>query len=185
MNFTIRSKAEILDLGLTIEDFQLVNTWVIDSQNPHYITDQTTGRRYFHLSPSLLRESYFCEAIMGVPITGSVQCVVREAYYILRFALFADFWVKKLGEEKYNFKARLLDSAENLLRIAVNPISLIGLECAAIYGIFRPNDGRKLFASIERALVTENGPCMIIKDLAQPIPLPAPPQILPVSEQSN
>lgn len=37
------------------------------------------------------------------------------------------------------------------LRIIASPIAIAGLELAAIYGIIRPYDGRKLYASIERA----------------------------------
>ncbi|MBS4171388.1 hypothetical protein NEOC95_002136 [Neochlamydia sp. AcF95] len=33
----------------------------------------------------------------------------------------------------------------------MTPVALVGLELAAIYGIFTPYNGRKLYASIERA----------------------------------
>lgn len=38
------------------------------------------------------------------------------------------------------------------MRILVTPLSIIGLELAAIYGLFRPYDGRKLYASLEREI---------------------------------
>lgn len=53
-------------------------------------------------------------------------------------------------KHKYNFTARLLDAGTDLLRIVAVPISLVGLELAALYGILSPYDGRKLYASIER-----------------------------------
>ena len=37
------------------------------------------------------------------------------------------------------------------MRIIATPVSILGLELAAIYGIFQPYDGRKLYASFERA----------------------------------
>lgn len=62
------------------------------------------------------------------------------------------FWIKREGEEKYNFKARLIEAGKDLLRIVASPIAIIGLELAAIYGLMRPYDGRKLYATFERAI---------------------------------
>jgi len=36
------------------------------------------------------------------------------------------------------------------LRIVATPLVLVALELSALYGIFRPYDGRKLYASFER-----------------------------------
>lgn len=54
-------------------------------------------------------------------------------------------------EKEYNLKGRIISAGGDLLRIVATPISLIGLELSAIYGIFNPFDGRKLYASFERA----------------------------------
>lgn len=43
------------------------------------------------------------------------------------------------------------DAGQDILRIIATPFSILGLELAAIYGMFRPYDGRKLYGSIERA----------------------------------
>jgi hypothetical protein len=54
-------------------------------------------------------------------------------------------------DRQYSFQERLKDAGKDLLRVVTTPIALVGLELAAIYGIFNPYDGRKLYASIERA----------------------------------
>jgi hypothetical protein len=83
--------------------------------------------------------------------------VFNIAYRIFKLVTFSHFWVEKKsevnesGEREYNFKARLTDAGQDLLRIVATPVAIIGLELVAIYGLFRPYDGRKLYASIERA----------------------------------
>lgn len=69
------------------------------------------------------------------------------------------FWVKK--SEKCDFKSRLKDAGKDFLRIIAQPVTLVGLELAAIYGLFRPYDGRKLYASFERAAYGDSilAPC--------------------------
>jgi len=73
------------------------------------------------------------------------------AFRILKLATLSHLWIRKAGEDKYNFKARVKDAAVDLLKVAIHPIVIVGLELAAIYGVFRPYDGRKLYASLERA----------------------------------
>jgi len=54
-------------------------------------------------------------------------------------------------KKPYSFNASLKEAGKDLLRIFTTPIAYVGLELAAIYGRFRPYDGRKLYATIERA----------------------------------
>jgi hypothetical protein len=52
----------------------------------------------------------------------------------------------------YNLRGRIVDAAADLFRVIATPISLIGLEVAAIYGIFKPNDAKIFYARIENAI---------------------------------
>jgi hypothetical protein len=73
----------------------------------------------------------------------------------------ANFFVQRDGETKYNFRARFIDSAKDLLAVVTAPISLVALEIAALYGCIRPYDGRKLYATLERAVYGDSvlAPC--------------------------
>jgi hypothetical protein len=82
--------------------------------------------------------------------------VVNAIYRIAKLALLAHGWTGALLMQPYCFKARLKDAGGDLLRVVLTPIALVGLELAAIYGIFNPYEGRKLYASIERALYTDS-----------------------------
>ena len=84
--------------------------------------------------------------------------MITVAFRILKLATLSHLWIRKAGEDKYNFKARVKDAAVDLLKVAIHPIVIVGLELAAIYGVFRPYDGRKLYASLERA---QYGHCVL------------------------
>lgn len=44
------------------------------------------------------------------------------------------------------------DSFDDFLRIILTPLAIAGLEVSALFGLLSPYDGRKLYATIERAL---------------------------------
>ena len=68
----------------------------------------------------------------------------------MKLASFLLFWVSKGGENE-SFDTRLREAKLDLLRIFTSPIAILALELVAIYGIYDPMNGRKLYASIERA----------------------------------
>ena len=150
-------------MGVTLKDFQPVNHWKIDEKGEQYrfglwdrpiskhIIDQTTNRKYLNEAENIVGFKCFL-LTLGTPFVHPIALIINVAYRILKIATLSHFWVEKKGETKYKFEARLVDATQDLLRIIATPAALVGLELAAIYGLFRPYDGRKLYASIERAV---------------------------------
>ena len=140
----------------TLGDFCPVNRWTgINNKghlvDPDYIIcDKTTGRHYAQESKGDI--NFYCFLLTIVtPIVHGGASVVALAYRIIKLITLSHFWISKEGEKTYDFNDRLKDAGFDVLRIIIQPIALIGLELAAIYGVFMPNDGRKLYASIERS----------------------------------
>ncbi|KIC74701.1 hypothetical protein DB42_AZ00560 [Neochlamydia sp. EPS4] len=141
----------------TLANFQLINGWkpALDSAkwsdgSPKYLIDTSTGRKYWNEPKNSVRFKCFL-LILGTPIVHSLASLVNTAYRIVKLASFSHFWTGKATENSYSFKGRLKDAGQDLLRVVTPPVVLVGLELAAIYGIFTPYNGRKLYASIERA----------------------------------
>ncbi len=156
-------------LTVSFEDFQLSNTWKPDvdgprwikweagddglkgvDEGPKYLIDMTTGRRYWNESEECVRLKCFLLTLF-TPIYHLIASVVDVFYRIVKLVSGSHFWMDKEGEKSYSLKGRLKDAGQDFLRVLTAPFAFIGLELAAIYGIFNPYDGRKLYASIERA----------------------------------
>lgn len=143
--------------GITLKDFQPINRWKLDSegpqwgygvQEPQYIIDQSTGRRYFNESKGIV--GYKCFLLtLGTPFVHLPAAFINLAYRIAKVVSGSHFWAA--ASHTTTFKARLTEAGKDLLRIVAAPLALVGLELAAIYGMGRPYDGRKLYATIERA----------------------------------
>lgn len=138
------------------EDFQPFNKWKVDKDGPKFfngeprnIIDQTTGRKYFNESKTTVGFKCFL-VTLGTPIVHTIASLLNVAWRILKLVTLSHFWVPQKGN--YNFTARAKEAGKDLLRIVVTPLAIIALELSAIYGIIRPYDGRKLYASCERAL---------------------------------
>jgi hypothetical protein len=116
-----------------------------------FLIDQTTNRRYLNESKGTVGFKCFLLAL-GTPFVQSISSIVYVVYRILKLISLSHFWIGKNEEANSSFKARLADAGEDLLKIVAAPVSILGLELAAIYGWFRPYDGRKLYASMERAI---------------------------------
>ncbi|MBY0529701.1 MAG: hypothetical protein K2P51_05875 [Rhabdochlamydiaceae bacterium] len=143
--------------SVTLGDFQPINTWKPNlvgpkwgDRDPKYLIDMTTGRRYWNESEGCVGFKCFLLTV-GTPIVHSVASLVSVAHKVIRLVAFFHFWKDVKGEKKYPFEERLNDVGMDLLRVVTTPIVFVGLELAAIYGIFAPYNGRKLYASIERA----------------------------------
>ncbi|OGN56425.1 MAG: hypothetical protein A3D96_05025 [Chlamydiae bacterium RIFCSPHIGHO2_12_FULL_44_59] len=144
-------------MSVSFRDFQPINTWKLDSDGSkwddgeaEHLIDTTTGRRYWNESKGCVGFKCFL-LTLGTPIFHSIASLVNVAYRIVKLVSFSHFWMDKEGEKSYSFKGRLKDAGQDLLGVLTTPIAFIGLELAAIYGIFTPYNGRKLYASIERA----------------------------------
>lgn len=143
--------------GVTFKDFQPINRWKVDSEGPQwsygvkepqFIIDQTTGRRYFNESKGVVGFKCFL-VTLGTPFVHLPAAVINLAYRVAKVVSGSHFWMPTSSTS--TFKARLAEAGKDLLRIVATPIAVVGMELAAIYGMIRPYDGRKLYASIERA----------------------------------
>ena len=137
---------------------------------PMYVIDQSTNNKYWNESKNVTRLKCFL-LTFGTPFVHTVASIANIAYrilklvtlshfwvkkegeenYILKLVTLSHFWVKKEGEENYSFTARLKDAEVDLLRIVTTPLTIVGLELSAIFGLLTPRNGRKLYASFERA----------------------------------
>ena len=145
---------------MQIRDFQPINIWEPDKTGhvwqygneqgqPMFLIDRSTGRQYINESENVVRKK--CVYLtLGTLFVHAITGIINIAVRILMLGSFAHFWLHK--EEKYDFTGRLWDAGKDLVRIVATPFAIAGLEFAAIYGIYSPYDGRKLYASIERAL---------------------------------
>lgn len=149
-------------MSITIRDFQPINTWTPDitgpkwqgSEEPCYLKDESTGRSYLNEDEGIVRFKCFLLSL-GTPLIQPIALICNIVYRILKLVTFSHFWVADEKEASYNFQARLAEAGKDLLRIVANPLSLIGLELVALYGMmFSPYDARKVYATIERALYT-------------------------------
>ena len=119
-------------------------------QEPRLIIDETTNRRYFNDDLMTIRIKGLLLTI-GTSFIHPIAMIHNIAYRILRTVTLSRLWVEKEGETSYKLSARLQDMGGDLLKIVAAPIALMGLELAALYAIANPLDGKKLYATIERA----------------------------------
>ena len=89
---------------------------------------------------------------LGTPLVHAIASIINVAIRVFKLITFSHFRAER-NEDKghYNFRARLADAGIDLCRVIATPLSFVCLELAALYGLIRPYDGRKLYASIERA----------------------------------
>ena len=157
-------------MDIQLGDFHPVNSWIAqeygskhsanrdylcarswESGTSRYVLDNSTRRFYFNESQTSLRLK--CTLLtLSTPFIHSISSVCNAAFRALKLVAGFHFWTKKDLTKEYNFKERLFDAYTDILRIIATPIALLGLELSAIYGLYSPYDGRKLYASIESAL---------------------------------
>ena len=147
---------------VSLRDFQPINTWKVEEggetykccsthgEIPMYICD-TIGRKYLKETNEIIQFKCFL-LTLGTVFVHTVAAIVNVAYRIFKIVTLSHFWVKRDNETNYNFSDRALDMASDVVRIFGAIPGIVALELAAIYGIVRPKDGRKLYASLERGL---------------------------------
>lgn len=150
-------------MSVTLKDFYPINTWTPEYTGPNwsdkptvpkFLIDKATGRRYWNESKGIVGFKCFL-LTPGTPVVHSIASVLNVDYRIIKLVTFSHFYNAKTTEEGVK------EAGKDLLRIVLTPISLVGLQLAAIYGLVRPYDGRKLYATIERATYGNYilGPC--------------------------
>lgn len=150
----------------TIElgDFLPINKWepsekicpyssIVDSKLTSKEVDQIVdelGRKYLKEEPAEIRVKCLL-LTLGTPVQ-TLALIANLVKCILKLISFWNFWAEETGDKPYNFKANLTNAGKDLLRVVATPFALIGLVAAATYGMISPLNGRKLYATIERAM---------------------------------
>lgn len=149
--------------GIILSDFQLTSNWEAcpETLKPYSNLDREqgsiemgqivdeAGRKYLHESEASIRNK--CVGLaFSTPIVQVLAATLNIIKIAFRLLFFYHFWPK--DSEPYNFTASLTNAGKDLLCLVATPFAIIGLEAAAIYGIFSPNNGRKLYATLERAM---------------------------------
>ena len=138
------------------QDFNPINTWIPDTKHSWsngkamYLIDASTDRRYWNESKGVVGFKCFL-LTLGTPIVHSIATIANLAYRILKLVTFANFWINFEIDGSYDLKSRKAEWLKDLLRVVSTPVVLAALELITIYGYFRPYDGRKLYATVERA----------------------------------
>lgn len=109
------------------------------------------GRKYLNEDPAEIRLKCLFLSL-SAPIVHVFALAFNIIKISLRILFFWHFWPAEDKDKPYSIKANLIETGKDLLRIVATPLALIGMEAAAIYGMFNPLDGRKLYGSIERAM---------------------------------
>jgi hypothetical protein len=118
------------------------------ASNGGIVVDRTTWKPYLNEFIGVIWLKCF-GLFLGTPVVQTALLICNVAYRLFNLLTFVHFW--KEHQKPCSFTARLLDFGADLLRIVAAPLALVGLELAALYGLLNPRDGRKLYATIERA----------------------------------
>lgn len=134
---------------ITLKDFNPWNQWKevkiphrdrvseYDSGERHQ--DQSTGRIYWLQDKDTLRMK--CTALLIWTVVAHVVKMISRIGCV---------FARPISDSRATLKERFINSGKDVLRIVVTPVLVVYLEMAALYGIFNPYDGRKLYASGER-----------------------------------
>jgi len=127
--------------------FQPINTWTPcaeqkGSSDPTCIMDMSTREAYSYISKKELRKDFF-SMIVKTP-RDHVSFVAQRVFRLITFY----HYHSKIRTPPWRQRVRM--AKDDVLDILKPPLSLIFFEIAAIYALISPNNGRKLFASIDR-----------------------------------
>lgn len=111
-----------------------------------YIIDGTTEESYLYATGCQTRFTLILISTLGLPF-HIVALVTSVVYRIFRCLSFYSFWKDK--EENADFKSRLVEWITDGLRILISPLAIPCLILSSLYGLGRPQDGRKLHAQME------------------------------------
>ncbi len=153
-----------LNIGITLKDFQPINSWEkfghekiyleqeVVEENYIYLIDKTTGRQYWNEPKSLVSFKGFL-LTLGTPIVhpiASVFSIISKVFHIA-ISIFKVIFIYPFKKNFINnLKQSLIFIAKDIFKIIETPVILAFLELSALYTIVNPYDGRKLYASFER-----------------------------------
>ena len=98
---------------------------------------------------------------ISTPIFQTLIVILHTVINLLKLITLYDFTKEINNEDQFKtandiFNERLYDTAFTLLHVLFAPICIVLMELSALYGIFSPHNGRKLYASFERLINDDN-----------------------------
>jgi len=149
-----------LSPGIKPADFRPFNKWEVYKNSetfrsyfhngdttPLHIED-LSGKRVYLNEPTHVVQGKSLLLVIGSPLIHGIGSVVNMLYRTGKLLIGYHFWPKK--DKGYSFTSSCKHAGLDLLRIITQPLAFLGLTLAALYGVFCPYSGRKLYASIER-----------------------------------
>lgn len=134
------------DRPIHFSHFIPCNQWKV--QDNLYIVDESTGDSYFN--DSLFTKKFKCLALVVViPIIHAIGIVLNLANRIAKLVTFSHVWFPIRAADNL-LRNRATIFCRDLIVVAFAPIIYLGLEISAIYGLVKPYDGGKLYATLER-----------------------------------
>ena len=137
--------------------FRPLNKWKVDDKGPKwkdrpevplYIVDCTTGDRYLNQPKRVIRLKLLA-LLVATPVVHGINAsieIINRLYRLLTFKVFRHWFTRgRCLSWKLSY---YLKDILNLL-VGRDLWALIALELATIFGLVRPLDGRKLYATIE------------------------------------
>lgn len=153
-------------MDVRLEDFLLFSEYITDPHGPRwaggddmnrqpcYIIDTATGRKYWNQSHSNIRIKCLLLAFGGP--------VAQISFLAMKFfARISDVFVTLIAPEKDSYSWQAREVVIQLTKAFAIPFIYVALELAAIYGLFSPLDGRRIYGSLERLAGDERylAPC--------------------------
>lgn len=112
-----------------------------------YSVDTRNCDKYWQDDPNITRLKCF-GLIVATPIIHAMGLVFNIANRIVKMVTLAHFWHS--SSDHYSCSEKCWSLGKDLLVIVSSPLIYIFLELSAVYGLFLPNDGKKLYATFER-----------------------------------
>lgn len=120
--------------------------WEDEPEVPKYLLDRFTGRLYWNESKRVV--GFKCALLtLGTPIVHATVGLALKIFNVITLSA--------LRSGEGSLKERFMAFGKDVARLALLPLGIIALEMAALYGVFSPYNGRKLYASLERAFYGE------------------------------
>jgi len=156
-----------MGIDIKLNDFWPVNRWKVDrsgvkfisndtiniyygEKDYQHIVDETTGRLYLNENTCM---TIFKGVLLipGTAIAHTIAMIVNMVCLFFKIISFYPLWKKDPDEEVYDFSHRIKQYGICCLRFVCNPVSLVCLQLCTFFILFKPLDGKKIYASIERA----------------------------------
>lgn len=134
---------------VTLQHFRPINHWTANDK-PYGIWHLEDGDHIYEFKFKFHARNQSLGLLLASPILQPIGLSVNLINRLVKIVTFSHLWHKV--SKPITLKARLFEMEKDLLRIVVTPFAYLGFIFAASYGILSPYNGRKLYATFERAI---------------------------------